>query len=272
MKNLLRGSLGITITLTFALTLAAPGCAPTDDDESGMHAVSETSEAQTESVCPASPHGKLKGIDVSRYQGDIDWQRVKKEGGIAWAYAKLNQGTLVDKKFAQNWRAMKAAGVVRGAYMFVYSKADRKPAKDIVALFAEQMKDAGGYDASDLPPVLDVEEQGGSDLDYVMELVQAMEDQLHRKPVFYAARSQAQTAAPEFHSLPLWIADINSTNCPKLPSGWGAGGAWTMWQWRFGEHGYDLPGIGAGGASDADADWFNGNLADLQAFIKASRM
>lgn len=264
MKTFVRGILGL-IALS---SLAFAGCIAPTDDERGMQAVSETSEAQT--ACPASPHGKLKGIDVSRYQGDVDWKRVKNEGGIVWAYAKLDQGTLIDKKFAQNWRAMKAAGVIRGAYMFVYSKADRHPAKDVVKLFAEQMKNAGGYDADDLPPVLDVEEEGGSDLDYVMELVQAMEDQLHRRPVFYAARSQAQTAAPEFHSLPLWLADIYNTSCPKLPAGWGS--TWTMWQWRFGEHGYDLPGIGGDGASDADADWFNGDLADLRSFIAASRM
>src|SRR5262249_34286320 len=59
-----------------------------------------------------------KGIDVSHYQGTIDWAAVN-DGGIGFAFMKATEGlTFVDSTFAANWSGAKAHGVVRGAYHF----------------------------------------------------------------------------------------------------------------------------------------------------------
>ena len=58
------------------------------------------------------------GIDVSRWQGIINWAQVKADG-FQFAIIKASEGgTFVDPDFASNWAAAKAAGLVRGAYCF----------------------------------------------------------------------------------------------------------------------------------------------------------
>lgn len=61
------------------------------------------------------------GIDVSRYQGKIDWARVK-AGGTGFAIIKCTQGVnTVDPEFHRNMRNCAPVGLPVGAY--VYSKA-----------------------------------------------------------------------------------------------------------------------------------------------------
>lgn len=61
----------------------------------------------------------LTGVDVSHHQGRIDWPRVA-QAGHAFAIVKATEGTTrVDPRFAENWRAIPLAGLVRGAYHFL---------------------------------------------------------------------------------------------------------------------------------------------------------
>lgn len=62
-----------------------------------------------------------KGIDVSRWQGDIVWDKVK-AAGVEFAIIKAggsDSGFYTDVKFEQNYKGAKAAGVPVGAYYFV---------------------------------------------------------------------------------------------------------------------------------------------------------
>ncbi|TAE47696.1 MAG: hydrolase, partial [Oscillatoriales cyanobacterium] len=60
----------------------------------------------------------IRGIDVSDYQPNVNWQAVAK-GGILFAFVKSTEGaTLVSQTFARNWGGIKAAGIQRGAYHF----------------------------------------------------------------------------------------------------------------------------------------------------------
>ena len=69
---------------------------------------------------PSPSNYEVSGIDVSKYQGDIDWNSVR-AAGVRFAWIKATEGgDRVDEKFAQNWAAAKAAGVPRGAYHFAY--------------------------------------------------------------------------------------------------------------------------------------------------------
>src|SRR5262245_45992334 len=61
----------------------------------------------------------IQGIDVSYWQGDIDWRKVA-DAGVHFAYIKATEGgDHLDAKFLDNWRAAKLAGVARGAYHFM---------------------------------------------------------------------------------------------------------------------------------------------------------
>src|SRR5579863_5354418 len=65
-------------------------------------------------VYPTAGDFEVHGIDVSKYQGDIDWNAVK-ASGVKFAWIKATEGgDRVDEKFAQNWEMAKAAGVPRG--------------------------------------------------------------------------------------------------------------------------------------------------------------
>ena len=66
-----------------------------------------------------------KGIDVSTWQGDIDWNKVKADGiefaMLRSSFGKENPDKQTDNKFWQNYRNAKAAGVPIGAYHYSYA-------------------------------------------------------------------------------------------------------------------------------------------------------
>ena len=62
----------------------------------------------------------VQGIDVSYWQGDIDWAKAR-AAGMRFAFIKATEGgDHLDPKFLENWKRAKNAGVARGAYHFVY--------------------------------------------------------------------------------------------------------------------------------------------------------
>jgi lysozyme len=67
---------------------------------------------------PGIHSGERYGIDVSNYQGQIDWNAVRRDG-IRFAYMKATEGgDFTDAHFAANWAGAGAAGVDRGAYHY----------------------------------------------------------------------------------------------------------------------------------------------------------
>src|ERR1700677_3355012 len=61
----------------------------------------------------------VPGIDVSHYQGDIDWHAVA-ASGVKFAYIKATEGAAyIDPSFAQNVVGAQAAGVLVGVYHFL---------------------------------------------------------------------------------------------------------------------------------------------------------
>jgi lysozyme len=60
----------------------------------------------------------LLGIDVSHWQGDVDWFAVAR-GNVKFAFAKASEGNVtVDPTFKQNWSGIQVADLIRGAYHF----------------------------------------------------------------------------------------------------------------------------------------------------------
>lgn len=92
----------------------------------------------------------VHGIDVSKWQGDIDW-RTAKRGGVAFAFIKATEGgDHVDKRFSQYWQDAGRAGVPRGAYHFYYFC---RTAAEQARWFIRNVP----RDPKSLPPVLDME-------------------------------------------------------------------------------------------------------------------
>ena len=197
---------------------------------------------------------RLTGIDVSHYQGRVDWQAVR-AAGCAFAFAKATEGAgVTDPEFAANWAGMKAAGLARGAYHFFRPAQD---AKEQAAHFLSTVQLAPG----DLPPVLDVETNdgvaGSTLVGGVQTWLDAVEPVAGVTPVIYAAASFWDAHLnSDFGRYPLWIAHYTNAPSPApLPAGWT--------DWAFWQYSQSLHISGVGGA--ADHDYFNGTAEDLQA-------
>ena len=197
---------------------------------------------------------RLMGIDVSHFQGHVDWQAVK-AAGCVFAFAKATEGAgEVDPQFAANWAGMKAAGILRGAYHFYRAE---QSATAQAAHFLSTVQ----FETGDLPPVLDIEVNDGVVGQPLVGGVQAWLDAVEPvagvTPVIY-------TNTPfwnahfndQFGQYPLWVAHYTSAPAPSpLPVGWTI---WTFWQYS-----QSLGIAGVGGP--ADHDYFNGPLSQLQA-------
>ena len=200
---------------------------------------------------------RTSGIDVSYYQGNIDWQSVK-NAGTAFAFARATYGTTkVDPKFSANWQAIKNAGMMRGAYHFFIASED--PVEQ-ASLFINTV---GSLSSGDLPPVLDVESDSGTSSSLVNDIqtwLNTVEQKLGLTPMIYTAPSYWNEYMTDgFGRYPLWVAEYGVTT-PKSVKGWTG---WTFWQ-------YSESGGVAGIESTVDLDYFNGSQSELLAFAQTS--
>jgi len=102
-----------------------------------------------------APADRPRGIDVSHFQFDVDWKRVK-DSGYSFAFVKATEGLgNVDSKFAKNWPAIYKAGIkIRGAYHYGHIESD--PAVQ-AAHFVATVRSAGKIARGDFL-ILDAED------------------------------------------------------------------------------------------------------------------
>ena len=215
--------------------------------------------AETEQEMAVCADGStIYGIDVSRFQGSIDWQKVK-DSGVVYAYIQISRSvTDLDAKFEYNWRRAKEVGILRGAYQRF------QPDQD-VALQAQIFLDKlGPYQEGDLPPMLDVEDDGGLTgtqiANRVTQWMDRVEPVVGVTPLIYTGFYfwRDEVASADFSEYPLWIANYG-TDCPLVPEKWTT---WTIHQYSSTA---TIPGITA---NTVDVNKFNGTLAELQALAQ----
>lgn len=177
------------------------------------------------------PHGyRIHGIDVSRYQDRVDWERVKnmqvEDVRITFAFIKATEGTwMADPWFDYNWTNARKQGIIRGAYH--YYLADLS-AKAQVAHFGRTVKLRSG----DLPPVIDVEESRGLNRNqlrkYTKDFLLAVEQYFGVKPIVYTNRDFYKNYfadQPDFKPYCFWIAHYYVPNL-EMPDD----SKWHFWQ------------------------------------------
>jgi len=92
----------------------------------------------------------VHGIDLSRFQPEVDWPKAR-ANGVNFAFIKATEGgDLLDPMFESHWRGAGAAGVKRGAYHFFYHC---RPAAEQARWYIKHVPRTPGS----LPPVLDLE-------------------------------------------------------------------------------------------------------------------
>jgi lysozyme len=218
--------------------------------------VGDTSQAVRVCAGPAT----VRGVDVSSYQRTVDFARVKGDGR-QFVIVRVTAGTNVDTQFATNWPAAKRAGLVRGGYQYFYPSQDVDRQAD---LMIAQLKGAG-YTEDDLPPVLDIETSDGLPAATVVargkRWLARVEAGLAVRPMVYTAAFMSGVLGTNFSGYPLWVANYGVT-CPELPAGWTK---WVAWQ-------DSSTGRVAGVTGNVDTDVWNGTLAELMAFARASHV
>jgi lysozyme len=203
-----------------------------------------------------------QGIDVSKWQQQIDWAAVR-AGGISFAYIKATQGLAhIDPLFGENWRNSQAAGVPRGAYLFFNANDDPRGQAQHLARTLQGIP-------GELPPALDVERNEGVPGPELVRRVEVCLDELEHllkvRPILYTRASFYNESLrgpggslPNFHNThPVWVAHYTTGPLPAVPRGY------TTWHfWQYTETGA-VPGV----LGNVDRNRFNGTVADLEAYL-----
>ena len=177
------------LSTTLILSTALTSCTNHNQSNASEQTTVAKDTTNTVKVPVAEPKVSPKtalGIDVSHFQGEVDWEEIK-ANNISFAYSKATQGiSYVDSKFHENWKNMAAANLARGAYHF-YMAAD-----DGATQAQHFIKTVGELQAGDLHPVLDLEQGGISGTVEVNEFqkevqiwLNAVEKKFGVKPIIY---------------------------------------------------------------------------------------
>jgi lysozyme len=217
--------------------------------------------------------GFPRGIDVSHYQGTVDWAKVS-AAGFSFVYAKTTQSSQsVDPNFPQNWSTLKGGPLLRGAYHYFDTAA---PAAAQADLFC---KTVGALLATDLPPMLDFEAAGqdGCSPDQRVSAallwLQSVASSLGRTPILYTNADFFENGAGDSLRLAgykIWMAQYPldgaqtqyAATSPPPPVAVRLPSAWTQWNfWQYSGQGL-IPGAFSG-ENLVDFDVFQGSLKAL---------
>ncbi|WP_432714075.1 glycoside hydrolase family 25 protein [Pedobacter sp.] len=169
----------------------------------------------------------IHGIDVSSYQGKIDWQQVKvmQEDSvrIKFAMIKATEGVmLVDPYFQRNWREAAKTGIVCSAYHFFRPQ---KSGEWQARFFLQTVQ----FEKGDLPPIVDIEQLNGVSARTMRKELTAfllhVERKIGVKPIIYSGLSfYNDFLHGYFEEYPLWIAHYHQSklNMKDRP--------WAFWQ------------------------------------------
>ncbi|RXF74949.1 glycoside hydrolase family 25 protein [Hansschlegelia zhihuaiae] len=205
----------------------------------------------------------IKGIDVSKFQGSVDWASVR-ASGVSFAYIKATEGgDRIDDRFAENWAGAKAAGVPRGAYHFYYFC---RTGAEQAAWFIRNVP----ADPNALPVVLDMEwnhlspsckrrppvEEVHREMSTFLRII---EKHYGKRPMIYSSvdfhRDRLVGAFPGYH---FWLRSVAGHPSLKYhPSR-----AYSFWQ-------HTATGRVSGVTGNVDQNVFMGDVASFKRFAAA---
>lgn len=169
------------------------------------------------------------GVDVSNYQGDINWQKLE-EQGVKFAFIKATEGSgHTDESIRRNIDRASETGIKISAYhFFSFDSPGETQADNYIA--------AVGDDEITLPPVIDIEYYGdkrknkptSEETEAILRpLLERLEEHYGMKPMIYTTLPvYYKYVSEKFSDYPLWIRSVNFE--PDLVD-------WTFWQ--YDDHG-----------------------------------
>ena len=203
---------------------------------------------------------EVRGVDVSAYQGEIDWQTLSGQD-ISFAFIKATEGSnFVDKRFGYNFAQAQATDLAVGAYhFFSYDSEGRTQAEH----FIDTVEAFEGM----FPPVIDLEFYGDyaknpPERKYVDEQLKTMlsilEEHYGQKPIIYATETSYELyLSGDYAEYDIWIRNVITR--PRMSDG----RRWTFWQYTNRERldGYN------GDEKYIDVNVFCGGLEGYQEYL-----
>lgn len=264
------GFLMRTAILTTLLALSLTACGSSSKKE-----LDETSQVVSRRVAIQYPnfhdtdahewegrtptHYPVHGIDVSKWQGPIDWKSAQ-TAGVAFAFIKATEGgDYVDPMFDFHWASAQQAGVRHGAYHFYYFC---RTAREQARWFIENVP----RDVSALPPVLDMEwnhasrtcrlrpapEKLRSEAKLFLDI---LERHYGRRPIIYTTVDfYHESGIGDLRNTDFWLRSVAGHPSEVYP-----GEDWTFWQ-------YTGTGVVPGITGPVDINAFAGSVAQWESW------
>lgn len=168
----------------------------------------------------------IHGVDVSHYQGDIDWPVLGGQN-ITFAYIKATEGSShTDQRFLENWDEADKNGLYTGAYHFFSFDS---PGENQARHFIQTVEARKGM----LPPAVDIEFYGDKKMnpppveqtvEQLKIMLEALERHYGMTPVIYATKDTYEMYLEgRFNRYPLWIRSILHMPGPSRK--------WVFWQY-----------------------------------------
>jgi lysozyme len=201
----------------------------------------------------------IHGIDISKWQGPVDWASAR-AAGTQFAFIKATEGgDHMDERFHENWHAAKRAGVPRGAYHFIWWC---RPAHEQAEWFRRNVPP----DPDALPPVLDLEWNNNSRcpqrvpreqaLAMIRTMLEAMEAHTGKRPIIYTDITfHKDVLEGEFEDYPFWLRSVAAEPHERYTDR-----RWTLWQFTTTGR---VPGI----KGDVDRNAFYGTENQWDIFL-----
>lgn len=210
---------------------------------------------------PSTQRYPVRGVDVSSYQGDIDW-RVLESQGIQFAFIKATEGSsMVDSYYQQNYENAIQTGLRIGAYHFFSSGSPGATQAQNFMAVVEKTDDM-------LPPVADVElyndkEQSPEETTRIVreltDFLLAIEQYYEKKPIIYTTeKNYKYYIAGNFDGHDIWIRNVFCK--PSLSDG----RSWRFWQYTNRE---TLEGY-VGKEKYIDMNVFNGTQEEFDSYAR----
>ena len=175
---------------------------------------------------PSIAQYPVRGVDVSEYQGQINWQTIEQQG-MQFAFVKATEGSgYIDPFFTLNWEAVYQTSIIAGAYHFFSFDS---PAQTQAENFISTVELRSGM----LPPVVDIELYGPhknnhpnaetvrAELNLMLNL---LEEYYGVKPIIYTTQqTYALYIRGYYDEYPIWIRDVYFIPSSNIE--------WTFWQY-----------------------------------------
>lgn len=206
-------------------------------------------------------NNQVHGVDVSRYQGNVNWP-LARSSGVSFAFLKATEGAdHADSAFQTYWAQTRAAGIPRGAYHFYYFC--RSGAEQAAWFIANVPRERGA-----LPPVVDLEwvpksrtcrfKPSPAEIHREVGSFMSILTQYYgQRPIVYTTVDFYREANLRSMNAEFWLRSV-----ADHPRGTYPGQPWTFWQ-------YTGTGTAPGFRGNVDLNTFAGTRAQWARWLAA---